>query len=436
MDVVIVYERKQRELENSVLLQIELEKRGLSCEIVQFYEASKFNLFNMKPPKVIVVPHLYNTKSLYRTLARFGHAKHIINMQYEQVLSKKWEDLGAHTPKGEACKGVHICWGQNVADRLTKAGVPDENVKIIAPLHLDLLRPEFLEPRMKQKLSEKFNLNVDVRWALFISSFTYADISPNRLKMNEDAAGTSLADFPTIHTQSRNEILNWLRGVLEKDKQTILIYRPHPDELSLDSVYKLQKEFDNFIVIRDRAVKDWINAADVLYTWYSTSIVEAHFMDKPYSILRPYKLPDSFDSVLLKHGRFIQTQKDFESDYLNPYALKTKTIDDRYMDLYYKVDPLKPSKSLLADFILNLAKAQKKESLIHTIGVYNFKAKTFSTLVVFIYILNSIRRIFMGPTHNGGNLLFQLFAEMDSQIASKNEKLTLKSSLMKVLGEK
>ncbi len=52
MDVLIIYERKQRELDNSVLLKIELERRGLSCDIVQFYEADKFDLLNAHCPKV------------------------------------------------------------------------------------------------------------------------------------------------------------------------------------------------------------------------------------------------------------------------------------------------------------------------------------------------------------------------------------------------
>ena len=350
-------------------------------------------------------------------------------MQYEQVLSKKWEDLGAHTPKGEACKGVHICWGENVADRLEKASVPNENIKIIAPLHLDLLRPEFLESGMKQKLAESFNLNANKRWALFKSSFTYADIDPNRLKMNENAAGISLADFPVIHTQSRNEILNWLKSALEKDKQTILIYRPHPDELSLDSVYKLQEEFDNFIVIRDRGVKDWINASDVLYTWYSTSIVEAHFMDKPYSILRPYELPDSFDSVLLKNGRFIQSQKDFESDYLSAHVSKDKAIDGYYMNLYYKVDLSKPSKDILSDYIANIESVNVpiRFSLLSK-KYFLAKLKSISIIPIYFYT-----KVFKSNVFSRKSLLGLLITEIKNQVTDDVEKKNVRDFTDKVL---
>lgn len=433
MDVVIVYERKQRELENSILLQVELEKRGLTCEIVQFYEAPKFNLLNINPPKVVVVPHLYNTKSLYRTLARFGQAKYIVNMQYEQVLSKKWEDLGAHTPKGEACKGVHICWGESVASRLGNAGVPPKNINIIAPLHLDLLKPEYLESGMKWQLAKEFGISAKKRWVLFISSFTYADIDPSRLKLNENAAGTSLSDFPGIHTKSRNEILNWLRGVLEKDNETMLIYRPHPDELSLDAVWKLQEEFDNFKVFRGRAVKDWINASDVLYTWYSTSIVEAHFMDRPYSILRPFELPDSFDSVLLKHGEYIRRQQDFELDYLGMKVSSEKAIPDHYMNRYYKIDSASPSFSLLGGLISSFVESQNDLELANRNSSLWFKSKVISVLTACIYLLNRLRPKKLCPIGKKGGLLFQLFSEMDTQIASSKEKEGVRSNILRVL---
>lgn len=433
LDVLIIYERKQRELENSVLLQIELEKRGFSCEIVQFYEAVKFDLFNIRPPKIIVVPHLYNGKSLYRTLARFGHASHVVNMQYEQVLSKKWEELGAHTPKGEAQNGIHICWGNNVAARLEEAGVPSNHLKVVAPLHLDLLRRPYLEKDVKQRLSKSFNLSSLKRWVLFISSFTYADIDPYRLKMNENSAGVSLSDFPIIHTQSRNEILAWLESALTKDAESLLIYRPHPDELSLDSVYKLSEKYKNFHVVRDGPVKDWINASDVLYTWYSTSVVEAHFMEKPYSILRPFVLPDYFDSVLLKHGKFIESKDQFLMSYLSKDVNSGRAIDDCYMNLYYNVDSDRLSKDILGSYFEYLLSKTSTVLKLKINGLY-IRAKLTSFMLIALYISNKVRRFFGLPIGSLG-LVSQIFSEIDSQIASDAEKRQIKAHLLSIVGE-
>lgn len=426
MDVLIVYERKQRELDNSVLLKIELEQRGLSCEIVQFYEADKFNLLNRYSPKVIVVPHLYNTESYYRTLARFGHASHIVNMQYEQVLSKKWEDLGAHTPKGDARKGIHICWGSNVAERLLSSGVSEENIEIISPLHLDLLRSSFLEVGIKNSLGSRFDIDSSKHWTVFLSSFTYADIDDNRLNMNESAAGIALSEFPIIHSRSRNEILNWFRSALELNSETILIYRPHPDELSLDVVNLLEVEFDNFFVIRDLPVKDWIQASDSIYTWYSTSIVEAHFMGKPYSILRPFDLPDDFDSVLLKNGSFLKKKDDFLSEYLDG-GPKSTAIDDVFMKKYYSVDS-RYAKDLLADVICNLMSREGSSNInITSLYIISF----FKSLAIIpVYLLSKIlsKNIF------GNRSLYGLiFTEIKNQILGLDEKKAVEARLLQVL---
>lgn len=421
--VLIVYERQQRELENSLLLQTALKDIGVDCKVTQFYQPGGFNFFGFSSPKVIVVPHLYNSKSYYRILSRFGHASYIINMQYEQVLSTKWEKLGAHTPKGDAKKGIHVCWGQATASRLLDNGVSQENIKNLIPLHFDLLRPSFRNKNIKSDIGSDFYIDDKKHWALFVSSFTYADISDNRLKMNEEAAGVSLSDFPPIHTKSRNEILSWFRIALLGDKKRVFIYRPHPDELSLEPVLNLEREFDNFFVIRELPVKDWIASADSIYTWYSTSVVEAHFMDKSYCILRPFDLPDTFDSVLLKRGRFINTLDDFLSIYSKGGGMG-KAIDDEYMNDYYQVDSSRLASVEMAEFVDSLIKGNT--SIPKVTFSYNklyFFSKLKSLLVLLVFVLYRFLSFIGFKRFNKKSFLGLILTEMDNQLCSKEELL-------------
>ncbi|WP_027360911.1 surface carbohydrate biosynthesis protein [Halodesulfovibrio aestuarii] len=355
MDFLIIYERKNREYENAVLLQLELERRGYCCEIAQFYESSKFNLFNINPPKVILTPHLYESRSVIRTICRFGRPLQIVNLQYEQVLSRRWERLGHHNPKGEAKKGLHVCWGERTAVRLKDAGVPPQNVHIFGALQMDMLRPEFrTRDEIRASIAKRYKLPLDKKWALFLSSFAYADISSDRLKMNENVAKASLVDFVHIHTNSRDELLKWFEEVLEARLDKIFIYRPHPDELALEKVELLAKRYKNFHVIRDGAVKKWIEAADENYSWYSTSVVEAHMLGRSYSILRPYDLPDDFDSVLLKHGSFIHSLEAFRELYCSEGAEESFAIADEYVSGYYYVNPDRCSFMQYSDFLENI----------------------------------------------------------------------------------
>lgn len=386
IDFLIIYERKNRELENAILLQSELERRGFVCKIAQFYDGAAFNIFNHNPPGVIVVPHLYDTNEVARVVARFGRPSAIVNLQYEQVLSEKWEKHGHHNPKGLAIYGHHVCWGWKTVDRLHNAGVPRDNLHLLGAIQLDLLRSEFTQPENSRKqLAKEFCLPDAKAWNLFLSSFTYADIEEHRLAMNESVAGTNLSSFVKIHTKSRDEILIWFERILEIDVETIFIYRPHPDELNLEKVLKLQEKFDNFHVISAFAAKVWIEASDKIFSWYSTTIVESHFLDKAYSILRPYELPDYFDSVLLRHGVFVETYSDFKGIYLSSSKVKSKALDSKFIDMYYSTDNAQPSFVLLSDFLVNLL--GRSTRLITPNWKLIFKYKIISLAVLLVYWL-------------------------------------------------
>ncbi|AKB07262.1 hypothetical protein HPY15_12710 [Vibrio cholerae] len=337
MNILIVYERKNREFENSCLLKVELESRGHNCDVFQFYQLEGLNAISKHSYDVIFVPHLYNESEVYRTISRFGKSTRIINLQYEQVLSEKWEKLGHHTPSGLATQFEHICWGPKTSDRLLKAGVPAKNIHEVGAIQLDLLREEYRQSGLvKDSLGGAFHLDSNKKWNLFLSSFTYAEIDQHRLRMNENVAGASLENFVEIHTDSRTEILKWLEMAVCHFPDEIFIYRPHPDELNLKSVEDLSKRYSNFVIICELSAKLWIESADMILSWYSTTLVESHFLGKEYAILRPYPLPGDFDSVLLKKGKFIRDSNELINAMLSGdigFALDEKDVGDYYSHL-------------------------------------------------------------------------------------------------------
>lgn len=390
MNFLIVYERKNRELENAVLLKVELEQRGHNCCISQYYQAKKFNILNRKKYDVIVVPSLYSTESVRRTIARFGIPNHIVNLQYEQVLSDKWEKLGHHNPSGDAINHHHVCWGPNTTKRLLSAGVPCDNVHTLGAMQLDLLREEYLSPgRARTNLAEEFNIPITCYWTLFLSSFTYADIDQSRLAMNEKVAKTDLSDFVDIHTKSRNELLIWFERVLSKDQKRIFIYRPHPDELSLDKVKNLEDKYRNFFVLGIGSAKVWIESCDKILSWYSTTVVESHFLRKPYMILRPYLLPEYFDSVLLKKGKFTTTQVEFEEAYFVKEKYSIYALEDKDIEKYYTIDTEEPTFKKIVTLLINLG---DEPSFVSNYGWAElFSSKVKSLLVsVFCFAASSI----------------------------------------------
>ncbi len=438
MDFIILYERKQRELENAILLKIELEKRGYTCKVFQFYEADKYNILNINPPKVMLVPSLYHSAAIYYCFSRYGNADHLVSLQYEQVLSDKWEKLGHHNPKDEAKKAIHVCWGTKTKERLEIASVPTSNLKILGALHLDLLRKEYRinHQNLRHEFGNMFNLDISKRWTLFLSSFTFANMDDYRLKQNESNAGINLEDFRKVHTNSRDKLLDWFKNILEKDPHNIMIYRPHPDELNLDTVIQLEKQYRNFRIIRYSAVKNWIKVSDNIYSWYSTSVVEAHFLDKPYSILRPIELSDSFDSVLLKHATFITEYSEFEKDYFKDDSERKTAIDDFHIDQYYQIDKVHPAYKKYCDFLEEVYSSKKQHFNLNIKNKIIAKLKSIS--VILVYFLYKNFKINLDKYRNEEikrNFFIEWFIYMDNQIVSSDEKKEIEDRLKDILNK-
>ncbi|MFN3882494.1 MAG: surface carbohydrate biosynthesis protein [Nitrincola lacisaponensis] len=385
MDILIIYERINREYENALLLQRYLRLNGHRCEITQYYDADNFFPSSDQVPDIIFVPSLYNTQAVERVVARFGNPSRIINLQYEQVLSEKWEKLGHHNPKGLAIQYEHVCWGERTKQRLLNVGIKEENLHLIGALQLDLLHERFLSPvKVRNTLSTEYEISTDHRWKLFLSSFTYANISDERLRMNESVAGVSLASFRDIHTQSRDRLVDWFEYVLEMDKESIFIYRPHPDELNLDPVKELESRYPHFKIIRENSAKVWIEASDSIFSWYSTTVVESHYMNKPYAILRPSPLPDDFDSVLLKKGSFITSRDDFVDYYIN--NSQAKALNDSDVKDYYINDFSKLVVEELVG-IVNSSRASSKLSFSFR-QLFLHRVKSLVVKLIFISVVN------------------------------------------------
>ena len=93
IDFLILYEHKERELENACYLSVLLKNRGYSVKVACIYSFIRFKY----RPKVLVVPHLYDDKQVFDFITKYGDRKcSVVNLQYEQILSKndeKWRVL-------------------------------------------------------------------------------------------------------------------------------------------------------------------------------------------------------------------------------------------------------------------------------------------------------------------------------------------------------
>lgn len=335
VDIVIRYEHKVRELESIMLLKIEMERRGYSVAFVANYDYKNKKRYN---PKIIVSPAIYNNGQLKTDISRYGLKKKVTNLLWEQLMGMAEEEspTGAHNVYGTAQKIITFCWGENTQRRLTSVGMPLENAKVVGQINTDLLRGPFRKLLLtKDQLAIKYGISTKARWNLFISSFAYCELDYIQKEIIKKENGEKyLEEFTDISVRSRKMLLMWFEEALKAYPNDVIIYRPHPDEMAKSEDLKsLSAKYSNFYVIADLSLKHWCNAADKVYNWYSTGMIDAVLLEKTCRILRPCNISEEYDYRLFYSANQIKTLQDFLNDYKS--LDKNVGLDKHLLDDYY-----------------------------------------------------------------------------------------------------
>lgn len=294
IDVLFVYEHKVREIETIIAIKTLLELEKLKVEIIWVRNYARLRYFLYKKPRLIVIPYLYTNKELYDTVISIcGNITKIINLQWEQVFNGESIDIKSN-PKGIPKDAVHICWGKVSYERLKKTNT--KNLLLSGAPQLDFLRSTFNDYfYSKKEIIKKYKLNPQKKMILFISSFSYYSLSDSELNEIQPLVDFDTYFFRTITIKSKNTIIEWFKLFLEEYKDYQIIYRPHPAELKDQLLENFKNENEDFIIISNESVKQWIKVSDIVLNWYSTSGVEAYFAGKSNYFLRPYTLPDNLE---------------------------------------------------------------------------------------------------------------------------------------------
>ncbi|SMP56769.1 surface carbohydrate biosynthesis protein [Anoxynatronum buryatiense] len=339
--MLIVYQLRAREFDNALLLKTIFENNGYIVSIKN--DADTFCLFEKFD--FIIWPCMYDNNQFDTLSYRFNSCGvPSISMRYEQIFTKHDEDTGVMAPKGKAQDIPTMNWGIADYNYCKMNGVPDKNLSVTGFITLDYLRPEFSGFWYnRDDIADRYNLSKDKKWLLFISSFALADnveVAKTLYTYQEGEDAISISD---LNTRSRKEILEWLENLILDDKSYNIIYRPHPAEKSDINLFSdLKKKYpNNFHVIPELNIKQWILTTDIITTWVSTSITECYVAKKHCLVLRPEPYPQKYDIVLYKDGKFITNYDEFKLEIENSSKQKdfkenfpiSSDILNRYYDI-------------------------------------------------------------------------------------------------------
>ncbi|MEA4911724.1 MAG: surface carbohydrate biosynthesis protein [Oscillospiraceae bacterium] len=351
LDFLFLYEHIVREFENVCLVMAELERRGYTSELFQLMDRKKLKYFTWKKPRVIVTSAMYDNETLNSFVYNnVGKLQKVVNLHWEEVLSREQEDSDFYSLTQNARKCTHICWGDAAKRRIVSKGVPENNAVVTGAVQLDFLRPMF-DGYFKSRaaLAREFGLDAGRRWLCYISSFSCAWMDDKEVAELNEMTDLDFAGFKAVGARSMRETLAWFDRLLGELPDIELIYRPHPSEWQSPPLEEMKRKHPHFHVITDYSIKQWVKCCDTLLTWMSTSIAEVYFAGKSCLVLRPEPLHDDYDPVTYEGCAAIDNYDDLKA------ALGQKNIsfpiDEARLRAHYDVDPDYPAYMRVADLL-------------------------------------------------------------------------------------
>ncbi|MEA5051613.1 MAG: surface carbohydrate biosynthesis protein [Oscillospiraceae bacterium] len=351
LDFLFLYEHIVREFENDCLVMAELERRGYSSELFQLMDRKKLKYFTWKKPKVIVTSAMYDNETLNSFVYNnVGKLQKVVNLHWEEVLSREQEDSDFYSLTQNARRCTHICWGEAAKKRIVSKGVPENNAVVTGAVQLDFLYPMFDGYfKSRDALAQQFGLDPDRRWLCYISSFSCAWMDDKEVAELNEMTDLDFAGFKAVGARSMRATLAWFDRLLDEMPDIELIYRPHPSEWQSPPLEAMKQKHPHFHVISDYSVKQWVKCCDTLLTWMSTSIAEVYFAKKSCLVLRPEPLHDDYDPVTYEGCDAIA-----DYDALKAALARDKVdfpIDEARLRAHYDVDPEYPAYMRVADLL-------------------------------------------------------------------------------------
>lgn len=364
-DFLFVFEVKQREFENLCLLKYELSRRGYSVKILPqstwYYSTNRIPTYNCK---VLVLPWCYSTEHLIHGLRFANKIQKVVNMQWEQV----WESADEENPnfigflKGLARECTHVSWGPANGDKLIqKCSIADFHVKKVGHITFDFLRSPLKNYYLsKDEIIQKYHLPKNKKLILYISSFAHACMEEQVFLNNGYCINSANKEEDKLNLSkcTQQMTLSFLIKFIENHPDYAVLYRLHPSEFNYDNVNQLAQQYENFIVVKELSIKQWILIADKVFTWQSTAIVEAVYAGKPSFCVGKNDIPDNLRLSMNRNITYIDNYCDFEKICLHPDSGRMLT-PETFNAYYGYYDPIKPTYLNLCDALEEVLKESK-----------------------------------------------------------------------------
>jgi hypothetical protein len=300
VDILYFIEHAARELDTACAVKYLAESQfNLTLEIRSIVLDLEDTLQGFKP-KVVVLPFCVSVKglNLEKIVAQWPEARYI-NLSYEQLLGKAQKGFKAPRDYFARHYVVHHAWGDFFAAFLRESGVPQANIVVNGnpsyALYQDPYKGFYGEARAD--LALQFDLDPEKRWVFVPENYGWAFFKDNmlrdRIKRGFDAE--QAYRYRDFSVDSLREAGRWWYAGTHLD-EIELIVRPRPAVPRDTFIEMLQtlsgKLPEELHIIKHGSVREWILASDMVFSSYSTTLLEAAAARKPLYMLAPYPTPE------------------------------------------------------------------------------------------------------------------------------------------------
>ncbi|WP_026513895.1 hypothetical protein [Butyrivibrio sp. LB2008] len=294
MRVNIIYEVNNREFNNCVLLQRELNRRGYDARI---YNKTEDMLLGDNSNSITVIPNSYRNEDLNHYQYCFNtNGGIIIIYSCEQVTNHVLPAFFDYSDGNRVKRLPHLCWGSDYKDFISELGFNNKYNSIVGAIQLDFYRSNFKSLyRSREELAKMFELPNDKKWILFVSDFVFnSENIVEQIIKSGDQSEEIIKNKHIFGKKSCEKIMEWFDELFRENDEYIIIYRKHPIEQITKNVIDFWSSHkDKFFMISDLNIREWIINCDKVASWYSTTVIDCIAAEKDMLLLRPYEMGET-----------------------------------------------------------------------------------------------------------------------------------------------
>ncbi len=251
-------------------------------------------------PKVVAIPYCMSVSDLglEEIVRAWPHAKYI-NLSFEQVLGRTQRDF--KTPRDTFAREVvlHHAWGEFFAEFLETSAVPRRQIVVNGNPAYTLLQPPYRNyyGNPRDELARRYGLDPAKRWVFVPENYGWAFFSDRmvRSRIQRGFNPRHAYQYRDFARASLRAVAQWWRDAASLDAIEIIV-RPRPAiqrELFIETITAMAGALPKRLhIIKDGTVREWLFASDVVFSSFSTTLLEAAVVQKPLYMMTPQPFPD------------------------------------------------------------------------------------------------------------------------------------------------